>query len=43
MQDRICRELTEVYHTTVDRKYYQMISQVSFSYTFILIFFFQFL
>lgn len=40
MQDRILRELTEMYHTSVDRKYYQMISQVSFSYIFLFIFFF---
>lgn len=39
MQDRIHRELTEMYHTSVDRKYYQMISQVSFSHTFLFIFF----
>lgn len=38
MQDRIHRELIEIYHTSVDRKYYQMISQVSFSHTFLFIF-----
>lgn len=39
IQDRIHRELTEMYHISVDRKYYQIISQVHFSHTFLFIFF----
>lgn len=39
MQDRIRRELTEMYHTSVERKYFQIISQVSFSHIFLFIFF----
>lgn len=38
MQDSVLTELTETDHTSVDRIYYQMVCQVSFSY----IFFFNF-
>lgn len=41
MQDSVLTELTETDHTSVDRIYYQMVCQVSFSYIFFLIFLFK--
>lgn len=40
MQNRVLTELAEMDHASVDRKYYQMVCQVSFSNIFSFFFFF---
>lgn len=39
MQDRVLKELTEMDHTSVERKYFQMVCQWSVLYFFFLFFF----